>query len=472
MEGGSIGQYRILRKLGEGGMGTVWIGEHTLLGRRAAIKVLLPALSANQGMVQRFFNEARAVTAVADPGIVQVFDFGFDGSGSAYIVMELLEGEPMDVRLRRIGRFSTIDSLRLMRQVATSLAAAHGKGVIHRDLKPENLFIVGDPAVTGGERPKILDFGIAKLNSDEPGKFKTRTGVLMGTPVYMSPEQCRGTANIDHRSDVYALGCVLFTMLCGRPPFDGEGTGDIIIAHVRDAPPRPSSQVPGIPAELDALVLRCLEKDPANRFQSMAEMAQALHQIESALFAYPAGGYATPPPIGLLAATPTPMYGAAMTPPPPLAGAVTTLESASGQGGTTGIVQGGGRRRSVLVIGTIAALAIGGGALAVMRSGGDDGDGGGGTPGGNGAASAALAPDAGATSAATPMPDAAVLAAPLTEADASIPSVDLADAAPATAAAPVDAGADNNSRPRGGRGRRGRSDHGDNQGSGLSNRGD
>lgn len=132
MEGVSIGPYRIVRKLGEGGMGAVWLGEHQLLGRRAAIKVLLPIYSANQGIVQRFFNEARAVTAVADPGIVQVFDFGQHTDGSAFLVMEFLEGEAMDARLKRIGRFSPVEALRLMKQIATSLSAAHAKGVIHQ----------------------------------------------------------------------------------------------------------------------------------------------------------------------------------------------------------------------------------------------------------------------------------------------------------------------------------------------------
>jgi eukaryotic-like serine/threonine-protein kinase len=168
-------------------MGVVYLGEHTLLGRLAAIKVLLPALSANQEIVQRSFNEARAVAQIADPGIVQVYDFGQHTDGSAFIVMELLQGEPVDRRLARIGRFTPIDCLRLTALICRSLAAAHARGIVHRDLKPENLFIVGDPVVTGGERPKILDFGIAKLSSSEPGALKTRTGMMMGTPVYMSP---------------------------------------------------------------------------------------------------------------------------------------------------------------------------------------------------------------------------------------------------------------------------------------------
>jgi serine/threonine-protein kinase len=169
-EGASIGQYRVLRKIGEGGMGAVFLAEHTLIGRRAAIKVLLPELSQRREIVDRFFNEARATTAVSDPGIVQVFDFGFHTDASAYIVMEFLEGEPLDARLKRLGTVAVADALRITRQVSGSLAAAHARGIVHRDLKPDNIFMVRDAEAIGGERPKILDFGIAKLSADEPGR--------------------------------------------------------------------------------------------------------------------------------------------------------------------------------------------------------------------------------------------------------------------------------------------------------------
>src|SRR5687767_10644103 len=157
MLGSTIGNYRIVRKLGEGGMGAVYLGEHTLLGRTAAIKVLLPMLSARQDVVNRFFNEARATTAIHDPGIVQIFDFGYHTDGSAFIVMEFLEGAPLDVRLQQLGHLHPIDALRIARQLALSLAAAHAKNIVHRDLKPENVFLVPDHEVAGGERVKILD---------------------------------------------------------------------------------------------------------------------------------------------------------------------------------------------------------------------------------------------------------------------------------------------------------------------------
>jgi serine/threonine-protein kinase len=301
MHGAVIGSYRLVEKIGEGGMGTVWVAEHTLIGRRAAMKLLLPAYSSNASIVQRFFNEARAVAAIADPGIVQIFDFGVHADGTAYIVMELLAGETLEARLRRVGRLSALDAVRLVRQVAVSLATAHGCGVIHRDLKPENLFVVGDPAVTGGERPKVLDFGIAKLTGED-SKHKTRTGMMLGTPMFMSPEQCRGAGGIDHRTDVYSLGAVLFCLVVGRPPFEGEGSGDVIIAHVRDQPPVPSS-LAAVPPALDAVILRCLEKQPARRFQTMEELAAALAQVDHGL-RESAWGAPAPLAAGALAAGP------------------------------------------------------------------------------------------------------------------------------------------------------------------------
>ena len=333
-EGATIGAYRVGRKLGEGGMGVVYIREHTLLGRRAAIKVLLPELSANREIVQRFFNEAKAVTQISDPGIVQVFDFGYHADGSAFIVLELLDGESMDHRLLRIGRFSPIDCLRLMRQICTSLHAAHAKGVVHRDLKPENIFIVGDPAVTGGERAKILDFGIAKLSADEPGMMKTRTGMVMGTPVYMSPEQCRGAGEVDHRSDIYSIGCVMMTMLTGRPPFQGQGSGDLIAAHLREPAPYAASRVTGLPPVIDHILQRCLQKAPGDRFGSMMELVEAIGHAEQQLYysmaAVEGGGSAgyiasgrTPPPSSVAsvstASTPTTLTGAAGQARPPVA---------------------------------------------------------------------------------------------------------------------------------------------------------
>ncbi|MBZ0233288.1 MAG: serine/threonine protein kinase, partial [Deltaproteobacteria bacterium] len=293
MIGSVLGSYTIVDRLGEGGMGVVYAAEHALLGRRAAIKVLLPDLSRRAEVVERFFNEARAMTSIGDAGVVQVFDFGHAPDGCAYIVMELLDGESLDDRLRRTGPLPARIALRIARQIATSLAAAHARGIIHRDLKPENIFLVRDAEAMDGERPKILDFGIAKLSEDN-NRSKTRTGTFLGTPLYMSPEQCRGAGEVDARSDVYALGCVLFHLVAGRPPFDGAGVGEIVASHLREPAPAPSQVLPGVPASVDAVVARCLAKSPDERFASMSELAQALAAVQARLSAGLTGDRAAP----------------------------------------------------------------------------------------------------------------------------------------------------------------------------------
>ncbi len=278
MIGAVLGNYRLIEQIGDGGMGKVFLAEHTLLGRRAAIKILHPEHAVRQDIVQRFFNEARVASSIQDPGIVEVFDFGIE-DGNAYIVMEYLDGESLVQRLERVGCVAPADALRLIYQIAMSLHHAHARGVVHRDLKPDNVVVVVDPAVPGGERTKVLDFGIAKLADPTSSGVRTETGTLIGTPVYMSPEQCRGTATgVDHRSDIYSLGCVLFHLICGRPPFEGEGAGSLIVMHVRDEPPVPSSLAPVSP-EIDTIILRCLAKDPADRFQTMHELAEAVDRL-------------------------------------------------------------------------------------------------------------------------------------------------------------------------------------------------
>ncbi len=295
-------------------MGAVWLAEHVMLGRPVAIKVLHREASVRPELVTRFFNEARAATAISDPGIIQIFDFGHHTDGNAYIVMELLEGEPLDQRLRRLGTMPLAASLRILRQVASSLGAAHRRGIIHRDLKPDNIFLVRDPEVAGGERTKILDFGIAKLSGDQ--HLKTQTSAVMGTPIFMSPEQCKGAGQVDQRSDVYSLGCVLFTLLIGRPPFDAEGAGEIIAMHLREAPPTPSSFMPGLPPAIDELILRCLAKNREQRFESGAELAAALEVLIEQLAPQLGTGAAAP---RTSTATPFPQLArppSAGTPPP------------------------------------------------------------------------------------------------------------------------------------------------------------
>ena len=274
-----VGNYRIEAKLAEGGMGAVYRATHQLLGRPAAVKVLLPELSTNREIVNRFFNEARAATSVRHPGIVEVYDFGYLPSGTAFLVMELLDGEPLSRCLARAGRLDESLALLYLRGMASALAAAHAKGIVHRDLKPDNVFLVPDPDMPGGVRVKLLDFGIAKVAEAARGRTaatKTRTGSLMGTPTYMSPEQCRGAGEVDHRTDLYGLGCIVYEMVTGQPPFVADGPGDILAAHILTTPLPPSQVAPGISANLDALALCLLAKRPEDRMQSAAELVRLL----------------------------------------------------------------------------------------------------------------------------------------------------------------------------------------------------
>jgi serine/threonine-protein kinase len=308
MEGATIGQYRVTGVIGQGGMGAVYAAEHTLLGRPAAIKILLPELSRKQDIVQRFFNEARAATAIRHPGIVEIYDFGWTEDGAAFIVMERLDGETLARRSAR-GRMRWQAALGVARQIAGALSAAHGKGIVHRDLKPDNVFLVLDPEVPGGERIKLLDFGIAKLAGESsPNANATRTGAVLGTPTYMAPEQCRGVA-IDHRVDVYALGCVVFELCCGRAPFVGEGAGDVLVAHIHMPPPRLAAMGVDAPPAVEQLVGRLLAKSPGARIQTADEVIRAIDAVTTEQV--PAMALSSPPRIVPVSPSFTTLSGAA-----------------------------------------------------------------------------------------------------------------------------------------------------------------
>jgi serine/threonine-protein kinase len=279
----TIRSYQIVRQLGKGGMGAVYEGFNPQLGRRAAIKVLLSQLTNDKEQVARFFNEAKASNLVRHPSLVDVFECGYAENGMAFIIMEYLDGETLRARCKRQGTLGPT-SIPIIRQMATALAATHEKNIVHRDLKPDNVMLVADPEVPGGERVKILDFGIAKLLAEAGGeelKVRTKTGTMMGTPTYMSPEQCRGNAAVRQPSDVYSLGAMLFEMYAGQPPFVSDGFGELMAMHLFAPPPTLSSQVPGVPPELDELIGRMLAKDPAQR-PLMTQVAEQLLRIPSA----------------------------------------------------------------------------------------------------------------------------------------------------------------------------------------------
>ena len=283
--GAVLGNYRITEAISAGGMGAVYRAVHELLGRAVAIKILRPDLTDSHELVQRFFNEAKAASAIHHPGIVEVFDFGYTPDhGEPYLVMELLDGEPLSRRLQG-ARLNEVVAAHVARGIASALVAAHGKGIVHRDLKPDNVFLVPDPDVPMGERAKLLDFGIAKL-TELDGRRHTRhtqTGALIGTPMNMAPEQAAAAGEVDHRADLYSLGCLLYEMLCGEPPFVAEGAGEIIALQMFASPDRPSTRLAAISSELEAITLRLLEKEPARRFQSAAEVVDALGNIAGRL---------------------------------------------------------------------------------------------------------------------------------------------------------------------------------------------
>src|SRR3954469_5179643 len=278
MIGEQFGNYRSIALLGEGGMGAVYLAEHPGIGRRVAVKVLHKNYTRDESLLGRFLNEARAANAIRHPNIIEILDSGVLGDGTPFLVMELLEGESLGARIRSVGALAISTALDFAYQTASALGAAHKKGIVHRDLKPDNLYVVADPNDPDRERIKVLDFGIAKLQAGSSGadSVKTRTGTLMGTPIYMSPEQCRGTKAVDHRSDMYSLGVIFYEMLVGQPPFVSEGFGDLVNMHLNVPPASARSKRPEIPLALDALVLKMLSKNPEERYAEMTEVQAAL----------------------------------------------------------------------------------------------------------------------------------------------------------------------------------------------------
>ncbi len=262
-----IGPYRIVKLLGTGGMGQVYEALQEPIQRRVALKLLLPQFAQHPEALTRFFNEARVVNLVEHPSIVQVSDYGQTAEGAAYLVMECLRGDALSRRLKQLEkagqRLPLLDALHIATQIADALSTAHEKDIVHRDLKPANIMLVRDPVAPGGERAKILDFGIAKLSQGQGSE--TAANAVIGTPQYMSPEQCRGAGGVDDRTDVYALGVMLYEMIAGRTPFVGATGIDYMAQHSFNEPPPLTSFAPGTPPEVVALVHRLLVKDKTQR---------------------------------------------------------------------------------------------------------------------------------------------------------------------------------------------------------------
>lgn len=269
-----LGGYRLIRMLGEGGMARVYLAEHEKLGRLCAIKRLRAAHFEDHVTVSRFIAEARAVSGIRHPNLVGIYDI-IEEPTEICLIMEYLEGQDLGRILREQGPFYPPRAAALCAQACEGLEAVHARGIVHRDIKPDNLFLARE--LDGQERVKLLDFGVARLVEDRPRALRTQSGQTVGTPQYMSPEQATASP-IDPRSDIYMMGVVLFELVTGRTPFVGKGYGEVMMMHVHNRPPRPSDLRPNVPAWLDDVILRCLEKDPAKRFQSARELAAELRR--------------------------------------------------------------------------------------------------------------------------------------------------------------------------------------------------
>jgi eukaryotic-like serine/threonine-protein kinase len=267
------GRYRLLHQLGKGGMGSVWAAEHLALHSTVAVKLLDTEIAKNPEAVERFQREAQAAATLRSAHVVQVLDYGLEGS-TPYLVMELLSGEDLAARLGRAGRLTPQQLVAVMQQVARAVGRAHDAGIVHRDLKPENIFLVNEG---DHELVKVLDFGIAKV---APGfaPSATRTGVTMGTPYYMSPEQAEGKREVDHRTDLWALGVIASECLTGVRPFDGETFGELLLNICARPAPIPSSLAP-VPRHFDAWFAKATHRDPAARFQSIHELVTTLSEV-------------------------------------------------------------------------------------------------------------------------------------------------------------------------------------------------
>ena len=393
------GRYRLIRRVGEGAMGVVFEAEHVQIHRKVAVKVLQRRLAANSEAVERMRREAQAMSGEGHPNIVTYNDFGISEDGQVYLVMEWLEGENLDDRLSR-APVDLATALDIAVQACAGLAEAHAQGVIHRDLKPANLFLSLDR--NGALRVKILDFGIAKLGAEQAQL--TSTGVVIGTPNYMAPEQALGE-KVDGRADLYALGIILYEMLAGVVPFQADTPLAVLHQHTARMPALPSSMAPDrrIPQALDTIAMTCLAKDPADRYQTAAELGAALEQVRAGRTS------------AVVPSAPAPMLRRDRP----------TVEALAGDSHDDLAVLNRRRPwRIVLAIGAAAVLAGGVGVMLVLGRGKTTAD-----PTTPDAAVVATAADASATDAALAV----------TAADASAPDAAVIAAAADAMPAPIDA---------------------------------
>ena len=273
-------RYKVESLLGEGGMGRVYLCSHTIIGKRVAMKVLLSDMARDKEVTERFLNEAKSASAIGNPHIIDISDFGQFPDGAAYFVMEFLDGVPLTNAVEEGKAVPVSRILNIARQLAEGLSAAHEAGIVHRDLKPDNIFLISRGS--NKDFVKILDFGIAKVSTSGEGRL-TKAGAVFGTPHYMSPEQAAG-APVDHRGDIYSFGVILYELASGKVPFDADNFMGILTQHMYKAPVPIRALVPQpqeVPPGLEAIVLKCLSKRPEQRYQTMDELLQDLDKLDS-----------------------------------------------------------------------------------------------------------------------------------------------------------------------------------------------
>lgn len=267
-------KYRIEELISEGGMGAVYRGTHVLMDKVVAVKVLRPSLAADDKIVARFSREAKAASRISHPHALSVTDFGEDENGVVFLVMEYLKGETLKEVIHEHGQLPLPRVVEIIRQVCGALEAAHNEGVVHRDLKSDNIMLLD---IGGGDWAKVLDFGIAKITQNvDQDPALTAPNLIIGTPQYMSPEQCSQAADIDSRSDIYSLGVIIYEMLVGHVPFTGESPTAIMLKHLQEPPPSVLEERKDVPAAVGRVVMRAMAKHPEDRFQTVSELAEGL----------------------------------------------------------------------------------------------------------------------------------------------------------------------------------------------------
>jgi serine/threonine-protein kinase len=360
------GKYQVERVLGQGGMGVVVAAHHVQLDTKVAIKFLLPEMLNNREVVARFAREARAAVKITSEHVARVLDVGTLESGAPYMVMEFLEGGDLAAWLNQRGPLPIDQAVEFVLQACVAVAEAHGLGIVHRDLKPANLFCIRRP--DGQLSIKVLDFGISKLTSgaggtDPSGLSVTKTSAVMGSPLYMSPEQMQSAKSADAQSDIWALGVILYELLAGRVPFEGEAATEVAVNVVMRPPPPLRSSRPDVPPALEAVVLKCLEKGRENRYRNVAELATALAPFAPARAAASVERIA-----GTIHAAGLSGKPATSPSTPPLRGTIVSVPTSPALTNTAGAATAAPRRTGAVVAVAVACiLVVGVAGLVVAR---------------------------------------------------------------------------------------------------------